>query len=227
MNSFNITYYIERGFLINYKQNMMSLSFRTLMACAILLFFSCKNNDKSQDSTMEKMPTDSVSSSGVLQSPHKEIITSTGKTIVVDESHPVGASLSNFSVYFKGDTTTRLTLSDQDPMSGHLLADLDGNGFEELYLITTSVGSGSYGKVCGFASNKDLSFSFIYFPELTEKDIQKGQPFDGYEGKDNFSIKGQRLVRSFQVDQTGEKKMKGIYYTLQKTEGGFSLVATP
>ncbi|MFN5333908.1 MAG: hypothetical protein ACK5BV_01815 [Bacteroidota bacterium] len=205
----------------------MPLSFRIMLTSAVLLLFACENKDKSTKVTIEKSSVDTVGSSELMQNPYKEITTSTGKTIILDESHPVGASLSDFTVYFKGDTTTRLSLSDQDPMSSYLVADLDGNGFEELYIITSTAGSGSYGKICGFASNNDLSFSFIYFPELTEKEIQKGQPFDGYEGKDSFSIKGQRLVRSFQVNEAGEKKMKSIYYTLKKTEGGFSLVATP
>jgi hypothetical protein len=154
----------------------------------------------------------------------KEFTTSTGKILVVDETHPIGASLSNFTAYFKGDTTTRLTLTDMDPASNMLTADLDSNGYDELYIFTTAAGSGAYGKVCGFTSNKDLSLSFLYFPELEESDLKEGQPYHGYEGHDVFSIEGKRLVRKFPV--AGEKgNMRTIKYALKKTEGGLTLVA--
>jgi hypothetical protein len=195
-----------------------------LFCTTLQMLVACSHNDSKQKNEKENPSADTTAADLLQPSAAMEINTSSGKTIIVEESHPIGASLSDFSVYFKGDTTTRLSSKDQDPMSSHLLADLDGNGFDELYVITTSAGSGSYGNVCGFASNKDQSFSLINFPELNEQDIAKGGSFEGYEGKDSYGIKGQRLIRRFQVDEKGEKKMKSIHYTLQKTEAGFALV---
>jgi len=196
-----------------------------LLIAAITLVYACGNADdssaiKADDSIPVETETEETEKDSVFI---KELTTSSGKTIVLEESHPVGLSMSDFTVSFKGDTATRLTLSDQDPMSTHFLADLDGNGFDELYLITASAGSGSYGKVCGFASNIDKSFSFIYFPELTEKEIQPGELFEGYEGKDAYTIEGKKLIRQFAVGGDG-KKIKTIRYELKKTETGFALM---
>lgn len=196
-----------------------------IFICAMTLLYACGNPDdsstaKPDDSTQVVTESAKSDKDSVLM---KELTTGSGKTIVLEESHPVGLSMSDFTLSFKGDTATRLTLSDQDPMSTHFLADLDGNGFDELYLITASAGSGSYGKVCGFASNKDKSFSFIYFPELTEKEIQPGELFEGYEGKDTYTIEGKKLIRQFAVGGDG-KKIKTIRYELKKTETGFALM---
>ena len=106
---------------------------------------------------------------------------------------------------------------DRDPISHVLLADLDGNGFDEIYIITTSAGSGSYGTVLGFASNKDKSLSMINFPG-----IQKGdEDFEGYMGHDTFKIEDQKLIRTFPIykksdtnqNPTGEtrKLVYGLY----------------
>ena len=84
----------------------------------------------------------------------------------------------NFSEIFK----------DKDPVSNVLLADLDDNGFDEIYIITTSAGSGSCGNVLGFASNKDKSLSMIHFPEIQESDPN----FKGYMGHDAFTIEDRK-----------------------------------
>lgn len=152
------------------------------------------------------------------------MLTSTGKTFCIDIDHPKGASLSDITVSFKGDTTTRLSLSDQDPVSNMFKADLDGNGYDEIYFVTTSAGSGSYGKLCGFASNRDKSVSFIDFPNMEEADIQQGGAFYGYTGHDLFVKEGSRIKRSFTVQHPNRDTIKQIYYTLQRTETGYRLV---
>ena len=80
------------------------------------------------------------------------------------------------------------------------MADLDGNGFDEIYIITTSAGSGSYGTVLGLASNNDKSLSLINFPETRKGD----ENFEGYMGHDTFRIEGQKLVRIFPVYNKGD-----------------------
>ncbi len=65
----------------------------------------------------------------------------------------------------------------------------------EIYIVTTSQGSGSYGKVLGFASNKDKSLSMINFPDIQKEDNM----FEGYMGHDVFTIKNQKLVRTFPI----------------------------
>lgn len=152
--------------------------------------------------------------------------TRTGKTIVVSETHPAGRSLSTIEIHTEGfEHTFGEVFEDRDPVSDFFVADLDGNGFDEIYIITTSAGSGSYGNVLGFASNKDKSLSMIHFPEIRKGD----EHFEGYMGHDTFKIEDQKLVRIFPVynqGDTNEKPTGGnrkLVYGLVPGEAGWQL----
>jgi heat shock protein HslJ len=60
------------------------------------------------------------------------------------------------------------------------------HGFDEIYIVTTAAGSGSYGTMLGFASNKDKSLSMIHFPDVREGD----ETFEGYMGHDTSRSRG-------------------------------------
>ncbi len=116
------------------------------------------------------------------------------------EAHLVGRSLSTIEINTKDfEHNYHEIYEDRDPVSEVFVADLDGNGFDEIYTITTSAGSGSYGTILGFASNKDKSLSMINFPE-----IQKGdESFKGYMGHDSFKIENvQSGDEIIQIDKT-------------------------
>jgi heat shock protein HslJ len=101
----------------------------------------------------------------------KAYTTTTGKTIVVSQTHPAGRSLATIEVRTEGFAHNfREVFEDRDPVSDVFTADLDGDGFDEIYIVTTAAGSGSYGSVLGFASNKDKSLSMIHFPDVREGD---------------------------------------------------------
>jgi hypothetical protein len=127
--------------------------------------------------------------------------TKTGKTIIVSETHPAGRSLSTIEVRTEGfEHNFGKVFEDRNPISDVFVADLDGNGFDEIYIITTSAGSGSYGMVLGFASNKDKSLSMIHFPERREGD----EHFEGYMGHDSFRIEDGKLLRIFPLYNQGD-----------------------
>ena len=127
--------------------------------------------------------------------------TKTGKTIIITETHPVGQSLSTIKISTEGFEHNYLEIyEDRDPISGVLIADLDSNSFDEIYIITTSAGTGSYGTVFGLASNKDKSLSMINFPEIQEGD----RNFEGYMGHDTFRIEDRTLVRIFPIYKKGD-----------------------
>jgi hypothetical protein len=131
----------------------------------------------------------------------KDYKTKTGKTIIIAETHPVGQSLSTIEISTRDfEHNYPEVYEDRDPISDVFVADLDGNGFDEIYIITTSTGSGSYGRVLGFASNKDKSLSMINFPKIQEGD----RNFEGYMGHDTFKIENQKLVRSFPIYNEGD-----------------------
>jgi hypothetical protein len=131
----------------------------------------------------------------------KQYKTKTGKTIIVSETHPVGQSLSTIEIRTRGlEHDFQEVYPDKDPISAVFVADLDDNGFDEIYIITKSAGSGSYGSVLGFASNNDKSLSMINFPEMRQGDAH----FEGYMGHDTFRIEDQRLVRIFPIYEPGD-----------------------
>ena len=143
--------------------------------------------------------------------PHspEEYKTKTGKTIIISETHPVGQSLSTVKISTKDFEHNRTeTYENRDPISDVFIADLDRNGFDEIYIITTSQGSGSYGKVIGFASNNDKSLSMINFPDMQKEDDM----FKGYMGHDIFTIEDQKLIRIFPIynkDDTNQNPTGG------------------
>ena len=131
----------------------------------------------------------------------KEYKTKTGKSIIISQTHPAGQSLSTIEISTKDfEHNYSEIYKDRNPVAEVFVADLDGNGFDEIYIITISAGSGSYGAVFGFASNKDKSLSMINFPE-----IQKGnENFKGYMGHDTFKIEDQKLLRTFPIYNEGD-----------------------
>jgi hypothetical protein len=157
----------------------------------------------------------------------KEYKTKTGKTIIISETHPTGQSLSTIEISTKGfEYDDAQTYQDRDPISDVFVADLDANGYDEIYIVTTSAGSGSYGSVLGFASNKDKSLSMINFPEIQKVDGN----FEGYMGHDTFKIKDQKLERTFPIynkndtnqHPTGGKRM--LVYGLYPGEAMWQLM---
>lgn len=184
---------------------------------------ACTSNPKTPEST--GTPTDSTASpkTDSLAMPRVwEIKTKTGKVLVAVETHPKGASLSDVNVSFQGDSTGVLSFTDVDPISSAVTADLDKNGFDELYFICTSVGTGSYGNIIGVSSNRDKSISYVYVPEMDPNDKKPGKLFDGYEGHDRYAIENGTLIRRFPV-KGDTSNMKSIPYQVVMGEGGLIL----
>jgi hypothetical protein len=195
----------------------------TSIISLMMLLISCGQSSTSEKADTEvKKDTSAVSDQKPTE--QKEIRTDftlvSGKIMELVETHPNGASLSTIRVGFKNDSASTLEIRDMDPVFRTFPADLDGNGFGEIYVITQSAGSGSYGNVYGFASNKDRSISMVYLPEVSEEQKKKGGPFEGYEGHDLFEINGKQLIRSFPV----KDKTRTITYKMKQGEAGYLLV---
>ena len=197
-----------------------------ILICLVSVLSSCNNEAK-------KVETASIADTAVTlaESPAylppapvtTEYKTKTGKIFTVTESHPVGMSLSNISVGFKGgDSLSQMPFNDVDPISKVLVGDLDANGFDEIYIFTTAAGSGSYGNVYGVASNKDKSVSYISIPKVSEEDMKKGGKFEGYEGHDEFEIVENSLSRRFPIKGEGVT-MRAINYKLKPGETSYVL----
>ena len=156
----------------------------------------------------------------------KEYKTKTGKTILIKETHPVGQTISTIIIHtIDFEHNMADTLENVDPISEVLMADLDGNGFDEIYIITTSAGSGSYGNVVGYAANFDKSLSRINFPGIQKDD----EMFAGYMGHDRFVIENQKLIRTFPIYKKGDTNrnpaggMRKLNYGLHPGEAMWQL----
>lgn len=155
-----------------------------------------------------------------------EYVTRSGKSLLIEESHPVGQSLSDIQLRSSGfEHDLSENIKNSDPIHAVHVADLDGNGFDEFYIVTRSGGSGSYGTIVAFASNKDKSLSTIYFPEIKEED----ERFKGYMGHDSFHLSDNNLIRSFPVYLSIDKNVapnggtRKITYGLFKGEASWQL----
>ncbi len=201
----------------------ITIQIALLITAMMAFLFACNNNPGATDSvttsdTAQVAAADSLAKSIVT----REYKTKTGKIITVAESHPQGQSLSNISVAFAGDAASEMKFTDVDPINKVLVGDLDGNGFDEIYIITIAAGSGSYGNVIGVGSNSDKSLSLVFMPPVEEKDLGKGGKFEGYEGHDEFEIIGNALVRTIPLKAARPAQRK-IWYQMKAGEAGYLL----
>ena len=182
----------------------------------ISIFYSCQEKKDSNKTN----PTSIV----------KEILTSTGKSFKVEERKQ-SASLSRLTITTKGFTNTQevFEIKDTDPLSRFFTLDLNKDGFEELYLITKSTGSGSYERIMGFASNNDLSVTPVYVPKMNEKDLEAEGNFTGYMGHDSIFVANNQLYRKFPVYLEGDANCcpsggnTTLTYQLRAGEAGWVL----
>ena len=104
------------------------------------------------------------------------------------------------------------------------LADLDANGWPELYIYVSSAGSGSYGSLIAYAVNNGKSMTPIYLPPMS------AEVSVGYQGHDEFAVVENRLARRFPVYLAGDINaqpsggMRQLQYALIAGEAGWQLV---
>ncbi len=155
-----------------------------------------------------------------------EYQTRSGKSLIIKESHPLGQSLSDIHLRSSGfEFELNENIINSDPIQAVHVADLDGNGFDEFYIVTVSSGSGSYGNIVAFASNKDKSLSSIHFPEIEGDE----EIFHGYMGHDTFRLSAHRLIRTFPIYVSVDKNaapnggLRNVLYGLFKGEASWQL----
>ena len=165
----------------------------------------------------------------------REFKTATGVVFVVEETHPNSASLSTIRVTSRGlkEAETDMSYTDVDPVKDIFLADINNDGFDELYIITEVAGSGGYAGIIALSSNNDKSTSTITVPELVEDDMKAGKLFEGYQGHDKIYVENKQLVREFPVYKAGDNNAtpsggtRKVVYSLTKGEASWMLTAAP
>lgn len=194
-----------------------------------MLLFSCKQEPKAikEDNEID-LPKNPVAREEPMV-----LTTKSGKQFELI-FHSNSDGLHDYHLIPKGFEFSKDTLiiSDADPLSSAFLADLDDNGFEEIYLITTTDGSGSYGNIFGYASNADKSVSPIYLAPISEKDLSPGSYFEGYMGHDSIYLDQGKLMRKFPIYLEGDPNccpsggQTTLIYDLQAGEASWNLQAT-
>ena len=110
-------------------------------------------------------------------------------------------------------------------ITGVEVEDLDADGYPEIYVYVTSAGSGSYGSLIAYASNRNRSLSEIYLPAL-EDDPEASE---GYMGHDEFAVGEGALVRRFPLYHEGDENAdptggtRQVQYRLKAGEAGWRL----
>jgi hypothetical protein len=170
---------------------------------------------------------------GVKNQSIEDYTTESGKVFMVRIDKSLGASIQKVSMETRAFDKVNDTyqLGEVDPVEDVFLGDLDGDGFEELYITTRSAGSGSYGSIFGFASNRDKSVSEIFVPGPGDLSGQAAAYFTGFRGHNIFCIEDGVLVNRFPVYADSDSNSKPtqnsrkVSYTLKLGEA--SRILTP
>jgi hypothetical protein len=119
------------------------------------------------------------------------------------------------------------------------VGDLNGDRFPEVYVYITGSGSGSYGTLIAYSSNKNKSLSMINLPTLEDTVVKgkegatkPGMAAVGYMGHDQFNVMEGVFTRRFPTYQgkdtnanpTGKTRL--ITYKLEAGEASWQLVPT-
>jgi hypothetical protein len=164
--------------------------------------------------------------SGAVAAPFEKTLNLQGLTFHVTSAN--ASSLGTLKIITDGLTQPAAPIEKQIEATvlDAEIADLDANGFPEIYVYTQSAGSGSYGEAIGYASNKNKSVTEIFLPPMNKRDAR------GYRGHDEFSIVEQYLVRRFPIYRTQDSNvrptggLRQIQYRLRPGEAGWILRRT-
>jgi hypothetical protein len=158
--------------------------------------------------------------------------TKTGKTFTITEDHTGSASIGAVKVELKGfKHNTAINFGEIEPIKDIFLADVDNDGFEELYICTQSAGSGSYARFYGLVSVKDNEVVKLNFN--INKEIEESKSYRGYQGHDAFVFESGLILHKFDVYKTGDKNMQPtggtmrVYYKLVNEYGNWTLKKIP
>lgn len=160
-----------------------------------------------------------------IAAPFKQDLSLQGITFHVSSANE--GSINKISIIIEG-LKSRLGSIQKDidgTVAGAEIADLNSDGSPEIYIYTTSAGSGSYGNVIGVSINRMKSASDIYMPPITDDKKLS----DGYMGHDEFSIIESSLGRRFPIYKVGDTNnsptggVRQIEYKLTAGEAGWVL----
>lgn len=200
---------------------------KTIFLTLVVIFLASCHNSKNKKAN--NLPTDETNAKSKIET--NKYQTQSGKQFIISADYSIGASICDLKIETSGFTekNTIHKLGLTDPVTDVFIIDLDKNGYEEIYLITTSAGSGSYSTIYGLASNKDKSATPIYIYEPSQKQLGQGGIFEGYRGHNKFDVQNGIITNTyptFDDADTNAKpsgKKRNLSYSLMSGEAGWIL----
>ena len=107
-------------------------------------------------------------------------------------------------------------------VTGAEIADLNDDGFPEVYIYVNTSDVHANGSLVAFASNKNQSLTPIYMSPLSDDPVL----MNGYIGHDEFAIVESSLERRFPLGKGGLHSYRQVQYKLQAGEAGWVLKKT-
>lgn len=129
----------------------------------------------------------------------------------------------SLDVALNGKVAIKKTLTIDGTIVDAMMADLNKDGKQEVYVFNQSAGSGSYGQLFAFQMDGNRMDSII-LDELPTKYL------DQYMGHDSFDLQGKYLIRVFPLYHEMDPNccptggMKKLKYKLVKHSGELRLV---
>lgn len=120
---------------------------------------------------------------------------------------------------------TAISREIEGTVTGAEIGDLNVDGSPEIYVYVTSSGSGSYGSLVAYATNKKKSLTEIYLPSIQDDPNAS----KGYMGHDEFALIESSLARRFPIDKDGDTNSsptggtRQVQYKLKAGEAGWIL----
>jgi hypothetical protein len=182
-------------------------------------------NNSAAGNTSANTEVNSFPSGGDPSKPFSKTLELQGITFVVECDN--SSSTNKLTITPKGlEGKNEVIEAEADGgVTGAEVADLDANGSPEVYVYVSSAGSGSYGRVIGYAANNKKSLSMINFPEMDPNSKEA----KGYMGHDEFAVVENVLVRRFPIYKEGDSNAKPtggtrqVQYKLKQGEAAWQM----
>ena len=97
-------------------------------------------------------------------------------------------------------------------------ADLNKDGYPEVYVILRSTDSVDRTSLIAYSPNNGKSISEIYLPPVENS----AEISNGYSAQDELVVEGDRLPQSFRIESTG--KTRQVQYELVQEEAGWKFI---
>ncbi|MCX2979847.1 hypothetical protein EYC98_03105 [Halieaceae bacterium IMCC14734] len=148
-----------------------------------------------------------------------------GVTFQVESPHDSSINQVIVRANMSGDSLGQMQAEADGTITNVEIEDLNADGYPEIYIYVNSAGSGSYGSLIAYASNRNKSLSEVYLPSIEDSpEISRG-----YMGHDEFFVGEGTFVRRFPLYQNGDTNSKStggtrqIQYKLLAGEAGWIL----